>query len=474
MRYVQGQNREQTTLFPSTVDDYITDDNPVRFIDAFVADLDLVELGCTYSQPKETGRKAYNPADMLKLYLYGYLNRIRSSRRLEAETHKNVELMWLLRMLRPDFKTIADFRKDNKKAIKNVCREFTLLCRKLDLFGLELFGIDGSKFSAVNHNQKAFTKEKLKKLLERIDKKIDDYVNTLEQGDEAEKQIEKPAADQIEQNIKDLKERKHRYQSYQKQLDETEESQIVLTDPTSRLMRTGHDGRDVCYNAQFAIDNKFKLIGAHAVTSDGNDMHQLSNMCDKIKTTFGLQKFKAAADTGYFQRDEIKKCHDNGVDCYVPEPKTSKNYKLGKFTNKDFQYDAAHDCYTCPAGEKLKPGSKRRARMDVSYATSACKTCRLKSKCTTSKRSRRIYRWEHQDILEQMEQKLKQNPQYMDERRNIAEHPFGTMKHAFGFTHFLCKGLDMVNTEMNLSVIAYNMRRVINIVGVKELMSALA
>jgi len=475
MRYVQGENRDQATLLPPTLDDYVTDDNPVRFIDAFVDELNLVELGYTYSEPKETGRKPYNPADMLKLYLYGYLNRIRSSRRLEAETHKNIELMWLLRMLRPDFKTIADFRKDNKKSIKKTCREFTLLCRKLGLFGLQLFAIDGSKFEAVNHNHKAFTKNKLEKLVERIDEKIDNYLKTLEQSDADEKEIEKPTADYIEEKIKGLKERKQTYQSYQKKLEESKESQIVLTDPTSRLMRTGHNGRDVCYNVQFAIDNKFKLIGEHDVTSDENDMHQLSNICGKVKSTFDLEKYQAITDTGYFEKDEIKKCHDEGIECFVPEPKRSKNHKLNKFTNKDFQYNSDEDYYACPGGHHLHAlGTyKKHSRMEVCYQTSACKTCPLKAKCTTSKKGRRIYRWEHEAILEDMEHKLRQNPQYMDERRNIAEHPFGTMKRAFGFTHFLCRGLEMVNTEMDLGVIAYNMRRVINIIGVKELISAL-
>ncbi len=382
--------------------------------------------------------------------------------------------MWLLRMLRPDFKTIADFRKDNKEAIKKVYREFTLLCRKLGLFGLQLFGIDGSKFAAVNHNHKAFTKDKLKRLLNKIDEKIDDYFKILEQGDDDEKEIEKPTADQIKQKIKDLKERKQTYQSYQEQLEKSKESQIALTDPDSRLMRTGHNGRDVCYNVQFAIDNKFKLIAAFDVTNDENDMHQLSNMTETVKETFDLEKFKSVADVGYFEKSEIKKCHDNGIECFVPEPKKSQNYKLNKFTNKDFQYDTESDCYTCPSGQKLKPAGIRPSRKDVYYETPTCKTCPLKAKCTTSKKGRRIYRWEHEGILEDMEKRLKQNPQYMDERRNIAEHPFGTMKRAFGFTHFLCTGLDMVNTEMSLTAIAYNLRRVINILGVKQLISALA
>jgi transposase len=283
MRYVQGKNRDQSTLFPAVIDDYITEDNPVRFIDYFVDEkLDLVELGFTYSEPKETGRMPYNPADNLKLYLYGYLNRIRSSRRLEAETHRNIELLWLIRSLHPDFKTIADFRKDNRKAIRTVCRAFTLLCREQGLFDLEFFAIDGSKFSAVAHKSKAFTKNKLNELVQEIDQYVDEYLETLDKNDDDEKEVTKPTAEQLQQKINDLKERRSLYESYQQLLEESGETQIVLTDPDSRLMRTGHDGWDVCYNTQFAIDKKHKLIADFDVTSDGNDLHQLLNMTSQL------------------------------------------------------------------------------------------------------------------------------------------------------------------------------------------------
>jgi len=289
MRYVQGHDRHQSTLFPAVLDDYVSEDNPVRFIDYFVSEeLDLVELGFTYSEPKITGRKPYNPADMLKLYLYGYLNRIRSSRRLEAETHKNIELMWLVRSLHPDHKTISDFRKDNKKALRNVCRAFTLFCRELGLFDLEFFAIDGSKFSAVAHSSKAFTKNRLAELVKKIDQHIDEYLQTLDHNDDDEKDVAKPTAEELQQKIDKLKERRKVYESYQQKLEKSGETQIVLTDPDSRLMRTGHKGWDVCYNAQIAVDKKYKLIADYDVTNDANDMHQLLNMTDRLKSSFDL------------------------------------------------------------------------------------------------------------------------------------------------------------------------------------------
>lgn len=472
MRYVQGKDREQSTLFPALFDDYVTENNPVRFIDYFADnELDFVELDFTHCEPKDTGRMPYSPADLLKLYIYGYLNRIRSSRRLETETHRNVELMWLIRSLRPDHKTIADFRKDNKKAIRNVCRAFTLLCREKGLFSLEFFAIDGSKFSAVANNGKAFTKDKLEKLVKKIDQHVDEYLETLDQNDDDEKEVAKPTAEQLQQKIKELKERRKLYESYQKRLEESGETQLVLTDSDSRLMRTGHNGWDVCYNVQIAVDKKHKLIAEFDVTNDGNDFHQLLNMTNKLKTSFELDSFGCAADTGYFQKDDIKECIDNSIDCYVPEPQKSHNRKKGQFTNKDFQYNPDDDSYTCPAGHKLdkRETSVRKGRKEFFYRTSGCKNCPIRLKCTSSKAGRYIRRWEHEHIIEQMQQKLEENPQYMQDRRNMAEHPFGTIKQAFGYSHFLCKGLNKVQTEMSLAVLAYNMRRVFNIKGAKEL-----
>jgi len=475
MRYIQGKDRHQTTLFPAVVDDYVTNDNPIRFIDYFVDNhIDLVELDFAYSEPKITGRLPYSPADMLKLYIYGYLNRIRSSRRLETETHRNLELMWLIRGLHPDFKTIADFRRNNKKAIRGVCRTFTLLCRDLGLFSLEFFGIDGSKFAAVAHTSKAFTKEKLGELIRDIDQQVDSFLETIEQQDDKEQEVTKPTAEQLQQKIDALKQSRGVYETYQEILEESGGTQIVITDPDSRLMRTGHNGRDVCYNVQIAVDKKHKLIAAEDVTNAPNDIRQLKNMTQQLKTAFGLDSFECAADAGYFHKDDIKECIDDNISCFVPEPIKSQNRLKGKYTNKDFRYNADDDAYTCPADQQMvKSGSiVKHGRREFIYKTNACRECPLRSKCTTSKEGRRIYRWEHEQIIEDMQQKLAENPKYMYYRRILAEHPFGTLKQAFGFTCFLCRGLEMVKTEMSLSVLTYNMRRVINILGVKELMAA--
>ncbi len=476
MRYIQGQDRNQATMFPAVMDDYIAEDNPVRFIDAYVDSLDLSELGFTYANPNDIGRKPYNPGDLLKLYIYGYLNKPRSSRRLEKETHRNIEVIWLLCSLKPDFKTIADFRKDNKKAIKKVCREFILFCRELDLFALELIGIDGSKFAAVNHSNKAYSKSKIEKLIKEIDQSIDDYLRDIEHNDEDEKNISQVTVNELQEKIELLKNRKDILRDYHKQLQETGEKQIVLTDPDSRIMRTGHNGKDVCYNVQFAVDSKYKLIADFDITSEENDFHQLDNMTSRVKEQFQIESFKAVADLGYLEKNEIKKCHENNVECYLPEDKKSQNRKIGLYTNKDFQYDPENDCYICPAKEKLTWTwiREKNDKKEKVYRSSACRKCEQKEKCTKSKYGRHIYRWEHEEIMDKMRQRVKENPEIIAARKAIVEHPFGTVKHSMGYRYFLCKGLEMVKTEMSLTVLAYNLKRVLNIIGVKELLKAVA
>lgn len=476
MRYIQGHNRHQETMFPAVMDDYIADDNSVRFIDAYVDTLDLVKLNLTHSIPEVTGRKAYNPGDMLKLYIYGYLYKIRSSRRLEDETHRNLEMIWLLQALKPDFKTIADFRKDNQKAIKQTCRDFALYCKELDLFALELIAIDGSKFAAVNHSRKAFSKNTLKKRITEVDQSIDEYLKEIEKNDNDENEISKPTVKELKEKIETLKSRKQTFEKYQEQLEESGKTQIVLTDPDSRIMRTGRNGQDVCYNVQTAVDSKHKLIVDFDITNEENDLHQLDNMTSRVKERFNLDGFKAVADLGYFEKNEIKKCQENNIECYLPDRKKSQNHKLNLYTNKDFEYNADNDYYICPANEKLKWTRIRNhsGKKEKDYWTAACRKCEQKSKCTRAKDVRHIFRWEHEDIIDEMRQRVKENPEIIAARRNMVEHPFGTIKHAMGFSYFLCKGLDKVKTEMSLGILAYNMKRVINIIGVKELLKITA
>jgi transposase len=473
MRYVQGTDRQQTTMLPERVDDYISENNPVRFIDAFVDGLDLQKLGFKYSEPKEIGRKPYNPGDILKLYLYGYLEKLRSSRRLEKATHRNVEVIWLLHNLQPDFKTIADFRRDNLKSIKQVCREFTLLCKRLDLFGCELIAIDGSKFSAVNSNSRNFTKNKLQKLLRKIDEQINVYLEELDRGDQSEQNVKTPSADELNEKIEQLRKRKDKYQELQQHLEHSHDTQVSLTDPDSRMMKS-HTGRDVAYNVQIVTDSKNKLILDYEVTNEENDQKQLSAMAIKAKDILGVETISAVADAGYWDRNNIKVCDEQKIKSYVAKFEKSHNKCQGFFTKNDFNYDPVADCYLCPAGQtlihrgvRIKNGYEEKA-----YTTSACYQCSLKPKCSKNKHSRRIYRWIHEDVMERLDRRVKDQNEIMKLRKALVEHPFGTIKHWMDQGYFLMKGKPKVTAEMALSVLSYNLKRVLKIKDFKELMAA--
>jgi len=473
MRYIQGIDRNQITLLPEVLDDYVSDHNPVRFIEAYVNTLNVREFGFTYSDTKETGRKPYNPKDMLKLYIYGYLNKIRSSRQLEKATYQNIELIWLQKKLHPDFKTIADFRKDNFKPLKQVCRNFILLCKKLDLFGCELVAIDGSKFSASNSNRNNYTKNKLEKLIKRIDEHVADYLQQMEHDDHSEASVSELSADELNKKIQQLQERRNKYQQLQSKLEKSGETQISLTDPDSRMMRT-QQGRDVAYNVQIVTDDKHKLILSYDVTNECNDKKQLSVMALEAKKILDVEKLTVLADTGYWDRGNIKICHDENIECFVPRPQKFKNTKNDFFTFKTFRYDSKEDCYWCPAGQKLihKGQRLRDGILEKTYRTTACKTCPKKNNCTKDKWTRRIYRWIHEDLAEQLEAKVKKNPEKMNLRKTLVEHPFGTLKHTMGHKDFLTRGIEKVNGEMSLSVLCYNIKRVLNILTFKELMLA--
>jgi transposase len=475
MRYIQGTDRQQTTLLPERVDDYISEDNPVRFIDAFIDGLDLQKLDFKYSETKVTGRMPYNPADLLKLYIYGYLNKLRSSRKLEKSTHQNIELIWLLHKLHPDFKTIADFRKDNLQPIKQVCREFTLLCKRLDLFGCELIAIDGSKFSAVNNNSRNFTKNKLQKLIRKVDEQIDVYLKELDLGDRSEQNVKTPSADELNKKIEQLQTRKGKYQELQQQLAQSEDTQVSLTDPDSRMMKT-HTGMDVAYNVQIVTDSKNKLIVDYEVTNDENDLKQLSAMAIKAKDILGVETISAVADAGYWDRNNIKTCDEEKIEIYVPKFEKSHNKSQGFFTKDDFRYDSVADCYHCPAGQALvhRGVRKKNGFEEKSYTTSACYQCSLKSKCSKNKQPRRIYRWVHEDVMEQLDQRIKDHPEIIELRKALVEHPFGTIKHWMDHGYFLMRRKPKVSAEMALSVLSYNLKRVLNIKDFKELMAAVA
>ncbi|MFZ1290233.1 MAG: IS1182 family transposase [Melioribacteraceae bacterium] len=469
--YISGTDRSQTTMFPSVVDDYVDDGNPVRFIEAFVESLNLVELGFTHSVPKFTGRPSYKPSDLLKLYIYGYLNKIRGSRQLAKQTQLNVEVYWLLKKVQPDFRTVSDFRKENTGALKKVCKEFTLFCKKFNLFGRELIAIDGSKFSSVNHNSKVITSGNLADLIKQIDENIEEYFVSLEKQDETEKSLEESNAEEIKSAISRLNEQKKSLTGLQDSLKESGEKQIALTDPDCKKMRTGNQGIDMCYNVQIAVDSKHNLIVAHDVTSDGNDMNQLAPMSKQSKEILEVESLDVTADKGYFKEEQIAECEDNNINCYIPTPDYSQNRSKGLFTYRDFIYDEKNDLYHCPGKEKLIRTTEeiKHGKLTGIYQTKACKTCKLKTKCTTSKIGRRINRTIYKDVIETMEKRMKENPSIAQQRKSIVEHPFGTLKRTMGHGYFLMRGKEKVSAEMSLSELAYNMKRVMKIVGITSL-----
>jgi transposase len=479
--FVEGIDRGQATMFPARLDDYVCDDNPVRAVDVFVDGLDLDRLGLMRIQPLDVGRPGYHPRTMLKLYIYGYLNRVPSSRRLERECQRNIEVIWLTGQLAPDFKTIADFRKDNGKAIREVSRQFVALCSKLDLLSAASVAIDGSKFKAVNARDKNFTEAKMKRRLERIDESVARYLSQLETAD---RQIAGgggdavPAAktERLKSKIEKLKEEIVRLNEISERMMRGQDKQISLTDPDSRSMATsGKDTGIVGYNVQIAVDTQHHLIVAHEVTNIGTDRHQLAHMSELARQELGSDTLDVVADRGYYEGGEIKACEDAGITVTLPKPQTSGAKAEGRFGKQDFVYVAADDIYRCPAGERLtyRYQSVDDGKTIRRYWTSACKTCALKVQCTTGP-ERRVARWEHEAVLDKVQSRLDHNPDAMRVRRSTAEHPFGTMKCWMGATHFLTMTLPKVATEMALNVLAYNLKRVIAIIGVGALLEVMA
>src|SRR6266511_2584921 len=466
MSYVEGESREQRVLFPEVLDDYISEDNLVRFIDAFVDGLEMEEVGFGRTAPKETGRPPYDPRDLLKLYIYGYVDRIRTGRTLERECQRNVELMWLMRKLRPDFKTITDFRKDNRKAFRGVFRQFVLLCKGLGLVGGELVAVDGSKFKAVNSGQRNFSQKKLEQRFKKIDEKVERYLDEMERGDKEGKESEISAAE-LKQKIEKLKERKGRYEELLKELVASGQSQVSLTDPESRAMALTPRG-EVSYNVQTAVDRKHHLIVEQDVTNEGLDNHQLFSMAQKTKQRLGQEELQVVADMGYYNHEELKQCEEAGITAYVSKPLVSKNTSQGLFGKEKFTYQSEDDCYRCAAGERLdfrfetQEGDKKFRY----YWTKACPGCALKDQCTTDPRFHQIKRWEHEGVLERIEQRVNANPVILKLRQQLVEHPFGTIKFWNDQRHFLMRGLEKVKAEVSLSTLAYNIKRVINLVGV--------
>src|SRR5271157_2734192 len=473
--FVEGVDRGQCALLPPSLDDYVAQDNPVRAVDLFVEGLDLSKLGFERVQPLETGRPGYDPKTMLKIYIYGYLNRVPSSRRLERECQRNLELIWLTGGLAPDFKTIADFRKDNGEAIGKVCREFVALCRRLQLLNSASVAIDGSKFKAVNARDKNFTEAKMKRRLERIDESIARYMTQLETADRRGDAVPEARVVRFKDKIVKLREEVARLRAINAEMMMSEDKQISLTDPDARSMATsGKDTGIVGYNVQAAVDTKNHLIVAHEVTNVGTDRHQLSNIAEQARAEMGVERLDAVADRGYYASEEIRACEEAGITVTLPKPMTSNSKAAGRFGKQDFRYVAAEDAYVCPAGERLAYSytSEEKGLVVHRYATKACRHCAIKHNCTKGN-ERRIKRWEHEHIIEVVQRRLDEHPEKMRQRRETVEHPFGTIKARMGATHFLMKTLPKVASEMALHVLAYNLTRVMNIMGVQPLMAAM-
>jgi transposase len=475
-RFVVGADRGQSTLLPECLDDFIAESNPVRVIDAFVDALDLAELGFDGVEPAATGRPAYHPSVLLKLYIYGYLNRVQSSRRLEREAGRNLEVMWLLGRLVPDDKVIADFRKDNGRAIRKVCARFVELCREMGLLTKASVAIDGSKFKAVNNRDRNFTRAKVERRRTQLEESVARYLSQLDTADRQEpSEALATNTERLKEKLAKLAEQMEKLAAIEKQMLAATDQQISLTDPDSRSMATSGRGSGVVgYNVQVAVDTEHHLIVTHEVTNVGNDTSQLAHMGKQAKTVLETDKLEVVADRGYFNGEEILACQQADITVTLPKPLRSGAKSQGRFGKQDFVYLPEQDVYRCPAGERLKYyfTAVEHGQQLRRYWTNACRTCEIKEQCTTGK-ERRITRWEHEHVVEAVQKRLDENPQAMRQRRETVEHPFATIKARMGATHFLMKTLPKVATEMALSVLAYNLTRVMNIVGIKPLIAAI-
>jgi transposase len=468
MAHVAGQSRYQSTLFPEVLDEVIAADCQVRVIDAFVERLDLARLGFSRVEAEATGRPPYAPGDLLKLYIYGYLNQVRSSRRLEREAERNIEVLWLLNRVKPCFKTIADFRKDHTQALVGACRAFISFCREQSLFGAELLAIDGTKIAAVASRKKVLTPEKITKMTAAIDRKIADYLAGMNEADRHERS-DATVPTNVAAALEALQGRRAKLQAQAAELSREGLKQKVVGEPEAKLMRTPR-GHQVAYNAQITVDAKHALVSAFDLTNDGNDEQQLHPMAVQGKAAVGADLVTVVADVGYSNGAHGAACAKDGITAVVPRAETVNTHGQQYFSRNQFSYDATSDSYRCPAGATLNCQVLSDARQRKRYATSACASCPLKPQCTKGVR-RLIYRSLHEDDREAMHQRAMSDPVWMKLRRELAEHPFGTIK--WLMPRFLLRGLRKAKAELALSVLGYNLKRVINILGTPTLLQVL-
>jgi len=471
--FIEGEGRRQLRLLADCLDDYVGEENVVRVVDVFVDELDLPTLG--FAGPAATGRPGYSPATMLKLYLYGYLNQVQSSRRLEREAGRNVECMWLTGKLAPDFKTIADFRRDNGEAIRAVCCEFVSLCREIGLIAGGMVAVDGSRFKAVNTRDKNYTPGAIRLRMEQVDASIARYLAMLDTADRQEDQVAEMRVNRLTERLEALRRQMRELRAMGRVVADAPDHQVSLTDPDARAMATNGKGTGmVGYNVQAVVDAKHHLIIAHEVTNVGHDRSQLANMARQAKEVTGARGLTVLADRGYFSGEEVVACQTDGITPIVPKPLTSGAKADGRFGKQDFIYQPETDTYRCPAGEQLiwRYTTVERGLTLSRYWSSNCGTCAMKAVCTPSKQ-RRITRWEHEAVIEAMQRRLDEMPNAMRIRRSIVEHVFGTIKGWMGRDHFRTRRLAKVGAEMSLHVLAYNLKRAINVLGTSAMMAAI-
>lgn len=471
MAHVSGHSRHQTTLFPETLDDFISGEHPVRVIDAFVDGLALAELGFGKVEAEATGRPPYWPGDLLKLYVYGYLNQVRSSRRLEREAQRNVEVMWLTKRIRPAFKTIADFRKEHAEAIVGVCRAFVGFCRKQALFGGEVLAVDGTKIWAVASRKQVLTAKKAAEITAAIDRRIGEYLAALDAADEQD-EAEVPERVDVKAALEALKEQRGKLELEAKTLKESGAGHKVMSEPEAKLMRTARHGHQVAYNGQIAVDGQHKLIAAFDLVNDGNDHAQLYPMAVAGKQAVGAEQVNVVADTGYSNGEHGERCESDGITAMVPRPKTVNPEGEQYFTRDRFSYERESDSWRCPAGEMLTRRKVSHTEQKYEYWSTACGGCVLKAQCTKAAK-RVIVRSFFEDAREAMHQRVMADPQWMKQRRELVEHPFSGIKWLMGLPRFLVRGLRKAKAELALSVLGYNLKRVINILGVPVLLKIL-
>jgi transposase len=481
MGYINGTDRDQVVLFPEVLDQYIDENNLVRAVAAFIEFLDFNELGFVRAEAAETGRPGYDPRTMLGIYLWGHLNGMRTTRRLERECRRNVELMWLTGKLNPDHKTIANFRKNNRQGLKGVMVEFRLWCEREEMFGKELAAVDGSKFKAVNSMSRNYTKSGLEKKIKEEEARIERYLKELDEADELEGEEEEKhlTVEELKKKIAGIKGYLDRHKELRQKIIDSGETQISLTDADSRLMRGGK-AADVSYNIQVGVDSKHKLIVDFDVTSAIADQGMLAGIANKVKEALGVENLDVVADGGYFEGISIKQCEDENITTYVPVDGPDGSIGRGIFPRSQFSYDEERDLYICPAGEELNflretTKKKRQGKVKIrKYGTKACGGCALRAQCTTSKQGRQIERWEHQGVIDRQAARNLQHPEIQRQRGSLIEHVFGTLKRTMGHTYFVTRGRESVSAEFSLAALSYNFKRVASIMGIEKIKRSFA